>query len=255
MSLWYIIEASLGRIFRLEAPKIVRDRPLQVLALGLSRCGTESLKFALEELGYNGVYDGVEVTGEECMLWTRLWDGKQAGSGKNIGVEDFDRLIGKYEAVTDAPSNMFSVETIRAYPDAKVCCPKSLMAVVVEHFDLQVILNRRKDVDAWDRSFRATMCKGLRDNWFLKSLAIFSPQYFWLRQITMRYINDMFNGNFEKNGRMVYHAHYRQLEETLGEGNYLSWTVEDGWYVNIMLEIKIASGNTDVIQGAFVCLS
>lgn len=67
----------------------------------------------------------------------------------------------------------------------------------------------------------------------------------------------MFYGSFEKHGIEVYHEHYCRLEETLKmkDRRYLSWTVEDGWYVNIMLEIKIASGNTDVIQGAFVCLS
>lgn len=100
---------------------MTRDRPLQVLALGLSRCGTESLKFALEELGYNGVYHGYEITGQQCMEWTRLWDRKIARPGENVvGLEDFDRLIGNYEAVTDAPCNMFGVELIQTYPNAKV---------------------------------------------------------------------------------------------------------------------------------------
>ncbi len=94
---------------------------MQVLALGLSRCGTESLKFALEDLGYKGVYHGFECTGEQSVVWTRLWDAKVAGSGSKIGVEDFDRLIGNYEAVTDAVGCMFAKELIEAYPDAKVC--------------------------------------------------------------------------------------------------------------------------------------
>ena len=84
---------------------------------------------------------------------------------------------------------------------------------------------------AWDRSFRTTLVKGLRDNWWLKSLSLFSPDYFWLRHITVRYVTDFFDGSFEKHGVDVYQAYYRQLEDTLGEGNYLNWTVEDGWYV------------------------
>lgn len=112
------VELLLGWFHRYDEPSIVRDRPMQVLALGLSRCGTESLKLALEDLGYKGVYHGYETKGDECMVWTRLWDAKVAGL--KIGVDDFDRLIGNYEAVTDAPANMFAKELIAAYPDAKV---------------------------------------------------------------------------------------------------------------------------------------
>ena len=92
---------------------------MQVLALGLSRCGTESLKFALEELGYKGVYHGYECTGDQAMVWTRLWDAK-VGSGSKVVVEDFDRLIGNYGAVTDAVGCMFAEDLIDAYPHAKV---------------------------------------------------------------------------------------------------------------------------------------
>lgn len=112
------VELLLGWFHRYDEPSIVRDRPMQVLALGLSRCGTESLTLALEDLGYKGVYHGYETKGDECMVWTRLWDAKVAGL--NFGLEDFDRLIGNYEAVTDAPANMFAKELIAAYPDAKV---------------------------------------------------------------------------------------------------------------------------------------
>lgn len=120
ISLLRPVELFLGWIYRFDEPSVVRDRPMKVLALGLSRCGTESLKFALEDLGYKGVYHGFEVEGDQSMVWTRLWDAKVAGVRGKIGVEDFDRLIGNYEAVTDAPGNMFAKELIEAYPDAKV---------------------------------------------------------------------------------------------------------------------------------------
>ena len=65
----------------------------------------------------------------------------------------------------------------------------------------------------------------------LKGLSYFSPDFFWLRQITLRFVVDFFNGNFEKYGVDVYEAHYRQLENIMGEKKCLQWTVEDGWYV------------------------
>lgn len=99
---------------------------------------------------------------------------------------------------------------------------------------LWVILNRRADVDAWDRSVRSTLINGLRDSWWLKALSLFSPDYFWLRQITLRLVIDFFDGSFEKHGLDVYRAHYRQLEDLMGEGRYLEWTVEDGWYAVLL---------------------
>ena len=108
---------------------------------------------------------------------------------------------------------------------------------------LQVILNRRKDVGAWEKSFHSSLIQGLRDSWRLKALSLFSPDYFWLRQITLRYVVDFFNGSFEKHGIDVYNAHYRQLEDLVGEGRYLEWTVEDGWCV-VLRSLSLACCRT-----------
>lgn len=95
---------------------------------------------------------------------------------------------------------------------------------------MKIILNHRKDVAAWDRSFRVALLKGLRDAWSLKTASLFSPDFFWRRRITLRCLVDFFGGNFEKHGVEVYRAHYRQLEDMLGKGTFLQWTVEEGWY-------------------------
>lgn len=97
---------------------------------------------------------------------------------------------------------------------------------------MKVIFNHRKDVAAWDRSFRVTLLKGLRDAWSLKTASLFSPDFFWRRRITLRCLVDFFGGNFEEHGVEVYRAHYRQLEDMLGKGTFLQWTVEDGWYAS-----------------------
>ena len=115
------VESLLRLFHRLDEPNLVRDRPMKMLALGLSRCGTDSLERALEELGYNGVYQGFEVEGDQCMVWTQQWDAKVAGSKKKIGAEDLDRVIGNYKAIIDMIGCMFTEEFIDAYPHAKVC--------------------------------------------------------------------------------------------------------------------------------------
>lgn len=42
---------------------------------------------------------------------------------------------------------------------------------------------------------------------------------------------DFFNGSFEMQGLDVYRAHYRWLEDMMGGGEYLEYTVEDERYV------------------------
>ena len=49
--------------------------------------------------------------------------------------------------------------------------------------------------------------------------------------MSLRFVNDFFDGSFEKHGVDVYRAYYRKLEDKVGKGKYLEWTVEDGWYV------------------------
>ena len=118
----FLSSPLLQRLYALPAPSLKRDphRPLQVLALGISRCGTDSLRQALATLGYNGVYHGIFKTGAESQLWTQWWDAKAADPLLRIGCEEFDRVLGLCEAVTDAPGAMFGEDLVRAYPGAKV---------------------------------------------------------------------------------------------------------------------------------------
>jgi len=117
-----LIQPPFSALYALPEPQLTRTRPMQVLALGLPRCGTESLKLALHELGYQNVYHGFEITGNQAMSWCKLFDAKFKGKGLGMEIvaEDFDRIIGDYEAVTDAPTCWFGEELCKAYPDAKV---------------------------------------------------------------------------------------------------------------------------------------
>ena len=88
--------------------------------MGLSPYGTETLKYALEDLAYKSVLHGHDIKGDQAMAISRLWEAKMADPSKKIGAEDFDNFIGNYEAVTDAVGYMYAKELIEAYPDAKV---------------------------------------------------------------------------------------------------------------------------------------
>lgn len=130
----------LTTIYPLERISYTCDRPLEVLALGLGRTGSESLGRALDEIRYGEVYHGYKLLGKDissALQWVRFGLAKYSTKHRNPSVftrQAFDRVIGHCGAVTDLPTAGFAVEMLRAYPDAKV------------------ILNRRRDVDAWYES-------------------------------------------------------------------------------------------------------
>lgn len=100
---------------------------MQILALGLSRSGTDSLRAALEILGYDHVYHGFDVgvdNGAEVRkAWTELGRRKWGPSkdARAITRKDFDRLIGHCEAVTDQPCACFALEVSRWYIERQDC--------------------------------------------------------------------------------------------------------------------------------------
>lgn len=68
-------------------------------------------------------------------------------TGQAISAADFDGLLGHAVAVTDAAANSFAKELIAAYPDAKV------------------VLNSRRDLDAWHASVLSNIV-GVNEDWF-----------------------------------------------------------------------------------------
>lgn len=82
--------------------------------------------------------------------WFRLaekkWYGTEDGES-NITAQDFDALLGHSVAVTDAAASVFAAELIEAYPEAKV------------------ILNTRRNLDAWHRSAIDNLAGAVNDSW------------------------------------------------------------------------------------------
>jgi hypothetical protein len=125
---------------------------MEILALGMSRTGTESIKSALERLGYGPVYHSCALNPKKDRpLWEALIarkfpaDKPTATSSPltedlTITREDFDQILGHVRAVTEMPCAAFWAELMTAYPDAKI--------LLVE-----------RDIDQWYRSFvRTTLC-------------------------------------------------------------------------------------------------
>lgn len=200
-----------GTIF--SPPKIAprqREKPLQVLTLGLSRTGTESLKSALEILEYDHVYHGFDFLKhpEQVLQWVPLLERKIAGR-VDFKPSDFDSIIGHCEAVTDLPCSALASELIDAFPDALV------------------IINQRKNTDDWYGSYSQTL-DPLVSNWWYSLLCHFDFEAYWARRLVCRVQDIHYWGDSQRRGKKGYEEHYRRLREK-AKGRCLEWTVKDGW--------------------------
>jgi hypothetical protein len=206
-------------VWPLPPPPLKRTRELQVLALGNPRTGTDSLHKALRILGYPNVSHGFVFwyNNVECsILYYRL--GRLVESGHTPSPEVlrrdyFDRTLAHYDATTDVPPVAFAPLVLQAYPEAKV------------------ILNRRRDVQAWKKSYREAVVP-LIDSWAYWFFSWFHAEFFWGMALNYQmYYSTLGRGKFDRDGEKRYHEHYEPLEAILKESNreWLDWTVEDGW--------------------------
>src|SRR6185369_3613405 len=86
---------------------------LTVIGTGFGRTGTDSLREALNMLGFGPCHHMVEVNthDEQKRLWRALAGGTNAG---------WDTLFAGYRSCVDWPSAYYWRELIQVYPNAKV---------------------------------------------------------------------------------------------------------------------------------------
>lgn len=87
--------------------------PLEVIGAGWGRTGTESLKKALETLGFGKCYHAFELMKrpQDIIYWEQLQRGEKP---------DYEKLFGGYNSSVDFPASIFYKEFLKQYPDAKV---------------------------------------------------------------------------------------------------------------------------------------
>ena len=86
---------------------------LQVIGAGWGRTGTESIKMALEQLGFTKCYHGFEIleNPDHLMTWKEIRAGLKP---------DYAALFKGDEAAVDFPAAYYYRELLEQYPDAKV---------------------------------------------------------------------------------------------------------------------------------------
>ncbi|KAH9993141.1 hypothetical protein F4779DRAFT_608898 [Xylariaceae sp. FL0662B] len=216
---WWVCENYLYRLPE-PAPR-VRERPMEVLCVGMSRSGSESLSKALEILGYP-TYHGWDLLLEHPTRmpgWKKLVEKKYFGTPDGeLTAADFDALLGHRVAVADMASYFFAPELIDAYPDAKV------------------IFNYRKDMSRWVPSMDKTIMP-VAESLLFYVTSWFEARTFWAYHFTYRWFLAFayrspygdFGVGVRKCGPWVYRDHRNMIKGQVLPHRLLEWTYEDGW--------------------------
>ncbi|KAM0717984.1 hypothetical protein Q7P37_006316 [Cladosporium fusiforme] len=193
-----------------------RQKPMKILALGLSRTGTLSLWAALNQLGYS-TYHGFEACFDNANGSLDFWnaaikakiDGSPALPKK---PEDFDQVLWRYDALTDTPCVLFAEELLAAYPDA------------------QVILTER-DVDSWVTSMQRSYYKVLNSRGMRVMRVLdgeFLGKYYAMGMGSLHTWTGGDVNNLEKL-KIGYKQHYERMRAVVPKERLLEWHPRDGW--------------------------
>ena len=195
-----------------------RTVPMQVLSLGMHRTGTVSMQAALETLGCKPTYHGYTALYnlDHLPLWTAAFEAKYHNNGEPFTRENWDQLLGKYGAVTDAPSICFAEELINAYPETKI--------VLVE-----------RDVETWYSSF-----EGLMNEYYLpihRVLQYLDPQLIGPSARMWAYVFKDKKGFYragnknevQQNARTIYKEHYELVRRVCPKERLLEFDLKEGW--------------------------
>ncbi|KAF9892502.1 hypothetical protein FE257_001611 [Aspergillus nanangensis] len=208
-----------------DPPPRTRTKPMQVICVGPPRSATESLSIGLQKLGlttFHGwdlVFDKVNYIQGWAHLLRRKWAGTTDGD-VHIPAADFDVLLGHSDAVIDSAAFFFAAELIEAYPDAKV------------------VLNTRRDLDAWHRSAMKALVGEVEDRPLFHALRRLVPESYWLFKVYYQYgfpmyfrspVPPLLKPGLQCNGKWAYRDHCNMIRGLVAEDRLLEWSVEDGW--------------------------
>lgn len=174
---------------------------LQIIGAGFGRTGTNSLKTALEILGYKPCYHLFEL--KENPDHVAFWN--KANSGNNVNWESFFK---SYNATVDWPAAAFVTELNSTFRNSKV------------------ILTIR-DPEEWYESAKNTIFKGMA-NW----KRIENPETKErMKMANSIILNGIFSGKYENKSHCinVFKKHIENMRKTIKPEKLLEFNVSEGW--------------------------
>ncbi|KAI9924267.1 hypothetical protein MW887_007217 [Aspergillus wentii] len=185
-----------------------RTKPMRVLCM--------AMQIALRQLGLNPYH------GSECFnnpprdfnLWIEAMQCNffNDGTKKRYGREEFDRLMGSYDACLDIPACIFWEDLHRAYPDAKV-----------------IVTTR--DVDSWLKSVNATVFKFIQmpifKVWQFIDYSKIGPLFRMSEMVWKVFCGGCYE---DEVCRKAYLEHHEKIRKTIPKEQLLEFRIgKDGW--------------------------
>lgn len=174
---------------------------LKVIGSGFGRTGTNSLKLALEQLGFGPCHHMFEVGSNSDQL--PFWQAAARGE-----LPDWDEVFANYNASVDWPSARFWRELAVHYPDAKVLHSVRPAEKWIEsvHNTIYPSMAGWRDREPGNRRDRGEMAHEL-------------------------IVNQTFDGRMDdRNHAMaVFEAHTEEVKRTIPADRLLVYNVAEGW--------------------------
>lgn len=167
--------------------------PLSVIGAGLGRTGTDSMKHALEILGFGPCYHMYEVIPHQDRIdmWCSFADGV---------APDWDRVFKDYKATVDWPAAYYWRALAARYPKAKI------------------ILSVRSP-ESWFESMSNTILRVVRTSTEPNDMR------------TKLFIPVFFEGNVDNKDHIlsVYERHNKAVIDTIPKDRLLVYELGSGW--------------------------
>lgn len=178
--------------------------PLEVIGAGFGRTGTNSLKVALETLGYQKCHHMKEVipSRKQSQLWARVADGEKVS---------WDEVFEGFAAAVDWPSAAYYQALAEYYPEAKV------------------VLSVR-DPEKWYVSARETIYP--LSHSFPRWIMFLSKPSRRLRDAINGIVWDgVFDGRFEEKEHAIriFNEHIDEVKRVIPGDRLLIHEAKDGW--------------------------
>ena len=174
---------------------------LEIVGAALGRTGTNSLKLALEQLGFGPCHHMFEVRDHPEQL--PYWQAAARGE-----LPDWDEVFANYRACVDWPSARFWREIAAHYPDAKV-------------------LLTRRDPAKWFDSVHATIYPVV-ESWRTCEPGRFRDTMEMAWQIV---VEQTFGGRLDDRDHAiaVFRAYEEEVRRTIAPERLLAYDVSQGW--------------------------
>lgn len=194
---------------------VPRRTEMNVLGLGLSRTGTDSLREALNHLGYRAYHMYEAVALRHGRYWIEAMDTNLPShtTDRPYGRAEFDKLLHDFDAITDMPMALFVDDFLAAYPDAKV------------------VLTVR-DFDSWRASLQRTLFLVFASRaWYL--LYPFDRRGYGdsINSGRQSFVQLAANGDFtdKEQLRLGFDAHHARVRAMVPKERLLEFRSQDGW--------------------------